>query len=446
MTHRRKTLIAQPSSKKIRQRPDWDDDDLYNNSIVNEDFEADFLSEYGSTLNSQIETTKSNKTNKTTQLISNNLSWGLRDVNIERSLQISPPIINFGSVQRGAVSRKTIRIHNCTGKIARARIVPFKAFSLLEEEENFLKSEPNVARMSAGLSKYITITCVGRGIGTFRDILQVFVSEHELMYEIPIIGEVLAEQGFTEACRRQELAKKMKELEIDLLETTHDGKSMHQLIPSSQLTLDGGEDEDDDDERIEQKKKKNAKNKVSIGGLVAGYQNQDPLEVTNAEVPTFPNVRWNTFTNSLRVDNRKKWKIEPDTSVSVDVIKQRYTKMVKKSKSKWANIEDRFHVAKMLSRVSGLTPRTNVFAAARKINSAANIAFRTEPDVVDNAVMVTEGISKSYATPRDKTSDRNGQEHTVNMSVADRKKADAATENKLLGLLGIEKEKENPEE
>ena len=61
--------------------------------------------------------------------------------------------------------------------------------------------------------------------------------------------------------------------------------------------------------------------------------------------------------------------------------------MVKKSKSKWANIEDRFHVAKMLSRVSGLTPRTNVFAAARKINSAA-ASYQYNMNSINNHICI----------------------------------------------------------
>ena len=98
-----------------------------------------------------------------------------------------------------------------------------------------------------------------------------------------------------------------------------------------------------------------------------------------SSIPTFPNVKWNTFSNRLRIDHRKKWKIEPDTSVGVDVIKQRYEQMVSRSNSKWSNLEDRFHVAKMIQKMSGLS-RTGVLAAAaaaanKKKRGAASIAF-----------------------------------------------------------------------
>jgi hypothetical protein len=451
MTARRRrkpSMIAMPSQKSTRrQRPAWDNG---HDSTLEDDFEDDFFEQYGSILSNSSGVLPSNdNTGRRAlgrgELTSNNTQWGLRDVRVERSLQISPPIVNFGSVQRGAVSRKTIRLHNCTGHIARARIVPFKAFSLLETTENFLKSEPNVARMSAGLSTYITITCVGRGLGKITETLQVYVSEHDLVYEIPIVGEVLAEKGFTEACRRQELAKKMKELEIDLLETTHDG-DFAQLIPSSELTVGYHDNTELADQQDTKQRKK------SLGGLVASYKaNNDPLETTNAEVPTFPNVRWNTFTNSLRIDNRKKWKIEPDTSVSVDVIKKRYKNMVTKSTSKWANVEDRFHVAKMLSRVAGLTPRTNVFSAARKMQkTAAVIAFGTEESEQrasgggggDDG----GGGNATLNTNTTTTQLNDGQAPTVDMSAAQRKAADRETENKLLGQLGIEKSVENPED
>ena len=124
MSRRRRTtpaMIAMPSSKSIRrQRPDWDIDNFSTSSSVHpsnqptttaaydndndhdlQDFEADFLSEYGSLLPGE-----------TAGLTSNNAMWGLRDVRIERSLQISPALVNFGNMQRGAVCRNTVRLHN----------------------------------------------------------------------------------------------------------------------------------------------------------------------------------------------------------------------------------------------------------------------------------------------------------------------------------------------
>ena len=135
--------------------------------------------------------------------------------------------------------------------------------------------------------------------------------------------------------------------------------SGRRLIPSAELTV-GWDDGLEDSE--EEKRHREA---ASVDNV--------------SSIPTFPNVKWNTFSNRLRIDHRKKWKIEPDTSVGVDVIKQRYEQMVSRSNSKWSNLEDRFHVAKMIQKMSGLS-RTGVLAAAaaaanKKKRGAASIAF-----------------------------------------------------------------------
>ena len=208
--------------------------------------------------------------------------------------------------------------------IARARVEPFRAFHRLRESENFFQARPNVTRLSAGLSEYVTISILGRQLGPFRETLRIFVSEHDLVYEIPIIGRVLPEDGFEDALRRADLARKMQALEVDPLERTVDAEqtSGRRLIPSTELTVgwDIGLEED-----AEERRQREA---TSVDNVSA--------------IPTFPNVKWNTFANRLRTDHRKKWKIEPDTSVSVDVIKKRYESMVARSNSKWANVEDRF--------------------------------------------------------------------------------------------------------
>jgi uncharacterized membrane protein YgcG len=486
---RRRRMIAIPSNKSIRrQRPEWDDDARDNNNMYSssstpttttgipppppppppphDDFEASFLSEYGSSLLSHLD----QQSKLPSQLLTNNNKhWGLQDVRVERSLRISPPVIHFGDVQRGAVSTKTIRLHNCTGHITRARVVPFKAFSLLEEDENFLKSNPNCARISAGLSVYVTITLVGRNLGTFKEMLRIHVSEHDLMYEIPVMGNVLAESGFADAVRCNELARKMKKLEINLLEKTNE-RPFAALIPSSELTLNGesssssGGGGDGGGGATKATKKV----KISLGGYVAGVKNKkNPLEMTEADVPTFPNARWNTFTNTLRTDHRNRWKVEPDPNVKVGVIKKRYEQMVAKSKSKWSNIEGRFHMAKMISRVSGITPRLGVMKKERETmktkRTAADIAFgkeeKEERSKTGGGGGGGDGSGSGSGTGREKPTPRSSvniknvvsskedaQASTVNMSAQQRKEADRKTETKLLGELGIKKSIENPED
>lgn len=474
---RNRSMVAMPSTKSIRrQRPSWEEYDPMMDDVergveeqqenkdnqagwsappppptssssssaeaLDDNFDASFLSEYGSSLMSHLNSSKIPK------LSNNNQHWGLRDVQVERSLQISPPVINFGDVQRGAVSKKKLRLHNCTGHIARARVVPFKAYALLTDEENYLKSEPNVARISAGLSIYVTITCIGRGLGKFKEILQIYVSEHDLIYEIPIMGNVLAEDGFEDAIRRNQLARKMKNLEINLLEKTNE-HPFASLIPSSELTIDESEVK-----------------KISLGNILSQKNKNDKNKISSNDYPSFPNVRWSTLTNSLCYDHRRKWKIEPDPSVSVDVIKKRYESMIIKSKSKWANVEGRFHLAKMISKVSGITPRTGVLASSRKekrsAKSAATIAFGIGSSTVDDEnaskktkINSTVSIHSSRHSSRELSHDNtttklknesNSEAPTVDMSIQQRKEADRKTETKLLGELGIKKSIENPED
>ena len=278
----------------------------------------------------------------------------------------------------------------------------------------------------------MTITLIGRGLGTFKQMLQIYVSEHDLRYDIPVVGNVLAEDGFADAVRCNQLARKMKELEIDLLETTKD-RPFAALIPSSELTVSGssadagggggGGDSGDSGENP----------KIALGSLLAGKNKKtNTAEISEADYPTFPNVRWNTFTNALRMDPRNKWKVEPDTTVKVDVIKKRYEQMVHKSQSKWANIEGRFHMAKMISRVSGLTPRTGGLSTARKQKTAAALAFADSPRVSSR---VEEEVKESSPPPRETARDVQGS--TVEMSAAQRKIADRETETKLLGELDL---------
>ena len=244
------------------------------------------------------------------QLVSNNPQWGMGDVTAERALQISPAVLDFGTVQQGSMSRVRLRLHNCSTHIARARVEPFRAFHNLSDDESYFQTQPNVVRLSAGLSEYVTVSMLGRKLGPFRETLRILVSEHDFVYEIPVIGRILHEHGFEDALRKADLARKMKALEIDPLERTADAEqtSGRRLIPSAELTV-GWDDGLEDSE--EEKRHREA---ASVDNV--------------SSIPTFPNVKWNTFSNRLRIDHRKKWKIEPDTSVGVDVIKQRYEQMV----------------------------------------------------------------------------------------------------------------------
>ena len=345
------------------------------------------------------------------------------NVAAERALQLSPAVLDFGIVQQGSLSRKRLRVRNCSTHIARARVEPFRAFHQLRGTENFFQARPNVARLSGGLSEYVTISILGRQLGPFRETLRIFVSEHDLVYEIPVVGRVLPEDGFEDALRRADLARKMRELEVDPLERTVDAEqsSGRRLIPSAELTVgwDNGLEED-----AEEKKQRVA---TSVDNVSA--------------IPTFPNVKWNTFANRLRTDHRTKWKIEPDTSVGVDVIKKRYEKMVSRSNSKWANIEDRFHVAKMIQKMSGLSRTGVLAAAASKINKAkkgaASIAFADHTphtgEEQQRQIKMQQLVKKPGRAPAGANIDHGT---TAGMTREKREAMDAATEKKLLGELG----------
>ena len=99
------------------------------------------------------------------QLVSNNPQWGMGDVTAERALQISPAVLDFGTVQQGSMSRVRLRLHNCSTHIARARVEPFRAFHNLSDDESYFQTQPNVVRLSAGLSEYVTVSMLGRKLG-----------------------------------------------------------------------------------------------------------------------------------------------------------------------------------------------------------------------------------------------------------------------------------------
>ena len=454
----RRPLVAMPSHQKIRwpggewkegeEEEAWYGDDLIDGEslVLGESgnhvrgdrdlgyYEADgnggLLRQRGSGGRSSFSLPVHSRGRSPEQLVSNNPQWGMGDVTAERALQISPAVLDFGTVQQGSMSRVRLRLHNCSTHIARARVEPFRAFHNLSDDESYFQTQPNVVRLSAGLSEYVTVSMLGRKLGPFRETLRILVSEHDFVYEIPVIGRILPEHGFEDALRKADLARKMKALEIDPLERTADAEqtSGRRLIPSAELTV-GWDDGLEDSE--EEKRHREA---ASVDNV--------------SSIPTFPNVKWNTFSNRLRIDHRKKWKIEPDTSVGVDVIKQRYEQMVSRSNTKWSNLEDRFHVAKMIQKMSGLS-RTGVLAAAaaaanKKKRGAASIAFADRAaesnagqDQQSKVQDPAKGHSKTPAFDKAKRAD----DHqvlgsTAGMSRERREVADAAAKNKLLGELG----------
>ena len=363
-------LIAMPSHRKIRPscNDDWNneylEDNWYGEDLIDEESLVTDRTNpnvnYGVYGGKQMGQSGHSATRgggaSAPTLVSNTLHWGLSNVSAERSFELSPPVIYFGNVQEGSLSRQLLRVKNCGASIARARVDPFRPIHQLKETENFIETKPNVARISPGLTENISISLLARGIGPFRKILTVFVSEHDLVYEIPLIGTVLPETGFKENLRCAELARKLQDLEINHMEKTQDAEASasQKLISSTELTV--GWDAELDKEEAEKRR-------------------LDAASVDNVSaIPKFPNTKWNTFTNRLRTDHRKIWKVEVDTSVRVDVIKQRYEKMVSRSKSKWSNVEDRFHVAKMIKSLSGHS-RAGALKNAAKKSTAAKLAF-----------------------------------------------------------------------
>ena len=116
-------------------------------------------------------------------------------------------------------------------------------------------------------------------------------------------------------------------------------------------------------------------------------------------------------------------------------------------------------MAKMISRVSGITPRLGVMKKERDTmktkRTAADIAFGQEEKEERSSTGGGDGTGtgREKPTPRSSvhiknvvSSKEDAQASTVNMSAQQRKEADRKTETKLLGELGIKKSVENPED
>eukprot|EP00944_MAST-04C_sp_MAST-4C-sp1_P003260 g3260.t1 len=276
-----------------------------------------------------------------TKRYSNNPNW--ENCEEEAVFDIQPAIIDFGPMLVEHKYRQKLILLNKGNFVARARIKPLKAPHLYREDECIYSISANAASLAPGCKQVFVVSAYGQKVGKFEHVLEIVTERN--MYTIPIKCEIMDSEEHQERLEWINLNKKVKNSNIVVKGSSRDDEV--------ELIEDGDE---------------------GIGDVYEGdaYVNK----ISNA----YLEVKWDSFSERLIIDNRKKYQINVDESLDRKRLEEKYHKTFKQAKSKWTSIKDKMRAGKSAKTMFKTIKRTNLAEGADEKREVKETIEGKEPN------------------------------------------------------------------
>ena len=260
-----------------------------------------------------------------TKRYNNNPNWESCDE--EAVFDIEPAVIDYGPMLIEHTYQQNLTLLNKGNFVARARIIPFKASHLYREDECIYTISRNAASVAPGCKQVFVVSVYGQKVGKFEKVLEVVTERN--MYRIPIKCEIMDSEEHEERLEWINLNKKVKDSKI----------AVKQSKRNDEVELIAYGDE-------------------GVGVVYDGdpYVNQ----ISNA----YMEVKWDNFSKSLIIDNRKKFQVNVSESLDRKRLEAKYNKTFKLAKSKWTSIRDKMKAGKSAKTMFKSVKNTNLDADA----------------------------------------------------------------------------------